>query len=288
VFSYLKLIYYLLRPRTVFLRRTSDGLGDNVLLSALLPVIRERLPDHKIVVETPWKEVFDHNPFADWVTDKHIKTTRRHIKPVYRVDKPGDRPFLEQMLSYVGPAEDAVPCIYLTDEEVRQAARDFPGRYIAVCPVSKTAFSSNRREWGLGRFQDLREKLSGHRFVQVGLKQDPLLNNTVDARGLSVRRSAAVVHNAWFFLGLEGGFMHVARAVGTRSVIIFGGYILPEISGYRENLNISSKVDCSPCYDSHASQIPCETMLCMKAIDPRMVYDRIKEEFIGPNEREQT
>lgn len=285
MFSYLRLLYYLLRPRTVFLRRTSNGLGDNLLLTALLPEIRTRMPDHRIVVETPWKELFEHNPHADWVTDKHMKTTRRHIKPVYRVGKRGDRPFLEQMLDYIGSGSAGAPRIYLTEREVQRARDAYPGRYVAVCPAGKTAFSSNRREWGLANFQELRDMLGQYRFVQIGLMRDPLLDNVSDARGLSVRESAAILHNAWFFIGLEGGFMHVARAVGTRSVIIFGGYILPEMSGYEENINISSEVDCSPCYNSHVSQAPCETMKCMKAIAPGAVHDRILRGLIGPGEK---
>lgn len=280
MFSYLKLLYYLLRPRTVFLRRTSNGLGDNLLLTAVLPELRKRMPNHKIVVETPWKDLFRDNPHADWVTDKHMKTTKRHIKPVYRVEKRGDRPFIEQMLGYVGSATVGVPHIYLTEAEIRRARTCHPGRYVAVCPTGKSVFSANRREWGLERFQELRGLLAEYRFVQVGLARDPLMDDVADARGLSIRESAAIIHNAWFFLGLEGGFMHVARSVGTRSVIIFGGYILPEVSGYRDNVNISSEVDCSPCYNSHVSRTPCDSMKCMEAITPRVVYDKIVLEFI--------
>ena len=285
MFSYLRLFYYLLRPRTVFLRRTSNGLGDNLLLTAVLPEIRKRMPRHRIVVETPWKELFANNPDADWVTDKHVKTTKRHIKPVYRVEKRGDRPFIAQMLSYIGSGNAGTPHIYLTDSEIERAAGDYPGRYIAICPTGKSVFSSNRREWGLDNFQKLRDLLSDYRFIQIGLPRDALLDNAADARGLSVRESAAIIHNAWFFLGLEGGFMHVARAVDTRSVIVFGGYILPEVSGYRENVNISSEVDCSPCYNSHVSRRPCDSMKCMKTIDPRVVYDRIRREFIEADRR---
>ncbi len=285
MFSYLRLIYYLFRPRTVFLRRTSNGLGDNLLLTALLPEMRKRMPAHKIVVETPWVELFTANPHADWVTDKHIKTTKRHTKPVYRVEKRGDRPFLEQMMSHIDSEGAVAPHIYLTEDEIQYAGDEYPGRYIVICPTGKNLFSSNRREWGLDRFQDLRDLLSEYRFIQVGLARDQLLSNVVDARGLAVRESAAIIQNAWFFLGLEGGFMHVSRAVDTRSVIIFGGYILPEVSGYPENVNISSEADCSPCYNSHVSRTPCDCMKCMKAISPGMVYDRIRLEFIESDRR---
>ena len=124
--SYLRLIYYLLRPNTIFVRRTSNGLGDNVLLSAILPRLRKDNPNHRIVVETPYPELFEHNPYADWVTDKHLKTTTRHIVPRYRVDKDTDASFLKQMTRYVGSDEVAAPQLYLTDAETESVRARFP------------------------------------------------------------------------------------------------------------------------------------------------------------------
>jgi ADP-heptose:LPS heptosyltransferase len=283
--SYLRLVYYLLRPGTIFVRRGSNGLGDSVMLSALLPFLRAGNPNRRIVIESPWKDLFRHNPHVDWATDRHLKTTKRHIRPSYRVRKRGDRPLLEQLMRCIGAGGPAVPRVYLTQDEIDAARRRYAGCYIAVCPASKKDFSANRKEWGLERFQELRDRLSEYDFVQIGVPDDPLLDNVTDARGLPVRQSAAVIQNAWFFLGLEGGLMHLAKAVGTRSVIIYGGYVRPEVSAYSENLNIHSDVECSPCYDSHMPQKPCDSMICMRAIEPGMVYDRIKEEFIDTEER---
>ena len=157
----------------------------------------------------------------------------------------------------------------------------FPEPYIAICPSGKTNFSSNRKEWGLEKFQELRSLLSDHKFVQIGLPSDPLLENVVDGRGLTIRESAALIHNSLFFLGLEGGFMHISRAVGKRAVIIFGGYIHPRTSGYKENVNLHSPVDCSPCYHSYAPHEFCDTMKCIKAITPEMVYKQINTQMFG-------
>ena len=85
MWSYLRLAYYLLRPRTIFVRCATHGLGDNLLISAVLPYLRKKHPNHKIIVETRWPELFRNNPNADWVTDRHMKTTKRHIKPKYHV-----------------------------------------------------------------------------------------------------------------------------------------------------------------------------------------------------------
>ena len=283
--SYFKLAYYLLRPRTVFLRRTSGALGDNLLLTAVLPAMRHKYPQHKIIVETPWPELFRNNPYPDWVTDRHIKTTRRHIKPVYRVSGRGMPSLIAQMTAYVEPDPGALPEVYLDSREVKWASQEYPGDYIAVCPTNPGDFCANRKEWGMANFQALRDLLREYSFVQVGLDGDPLLERAVDARGLPVRRSAAVLHNSLFFLGLVGGLMHLARAAGVRSAIIYGGYEHPEITAYEGNLSFGNDVDCSPCYDSHKMQEPCDTMKCMKGISPDSVCAEIRRELLDGLDR---
>ena len=105
MWEYVKLLYYLWRPKVIFLMRTSHGMGDNLLLTLLLPGIRSKNPKKKIVVETPWKELFEHNPYVNWVTDKHFKTTKRHIKPKYYVDTNTTISLYEQMMGYIGETE---------------------------------------------------------------------------------------------------------------------------------------------------------------------------------------
>jgi ADP-heptose:LPS heptosyltransferase len=281
--EYLRLLYYLMRPRTIFIRRVSNALGDNLLLSVLLPGIREKLPRHKIVIETPLPELFQNNPQADWVTTKHIKTTRRHIKPKYRVVTGNEAPLTAQMRAYIGLDDPFAPRLFLSSEELETIKKRFPFPYIAVCPSGKTGFSANRKEWGVENFQKLVDLFSDRRFVQIGLAKDPLLANVVDARGLAARESAAVVANAALFIGLEGGLMHLAKAVNTKAVIIYGGYVRPEISAYEENLNIYSPVYCSPCYSSETASPECPTMICMKQISPEDVHRRILEYIMPQN-----
>ncbi|MGD8628895.1 MAG: glycosyltransferase family 9 protein, partial [bacterium] len=271
---------YLLRPRTVFLRRVSNALGDNLLLTAVLPGLRRKYPDHKIVVETPWPELFRNNPHIDWVTDRHMKTTRRHIKPVYRVRGRGGPSLIAQMMAYVEGGLEGSPELYLEPQELEWARERYDGEYIAICPTNPGDFCANRKEWGTGNFQALRNLLEDYAFVQIGLASDPLLENVIDARGLPVRRSAAVLKNSLFFVGLVGGLMHLARAVGVRSAIIYGGYEHPEITEYPGNLSFYNDVDCSPCYDSQKAQQSCDTMKCMAGIDPREVHDAIRREFL--------
>jgi ADP-heptose:LPS heptosyltransferase len=275
-----KLLWYLLQPKTIFLRRTSNSLGDNLVMSSILPDLRMKYPDRKIIVETPWKELFWNNPYADWVTDKHFKTTSRHIKPKYHVDGTTTVSVFEQTARYAGKSRGAAPQIYLSEQEIADARRRFPADYITICPVGLQDFFANRKEWGIARFQRLRDLLSEYRFVQIGLPTDPLLDGVIDFRRVGVRENAAAIRNSLFFIGLEGGLMHLAKAVGKRAVIIYGGLLKPEITGYAGNLNVYNAVACSPCFHSDYRHEPCKSMECMEGIRPEAVHEMIREQFL--------
>lgn len=88
----------------------------------------------------------------------------------------------------------------------------------------------------------------GYLTVQLGMAHEPLIKGVgIDLRGrLTVRESAAVLKIALCFLGVEGGLVHMAKAVGTPSIVCFGPTPAP-FFGYEENINIS-KEDCTPCW----------------------------------------
>lgn len=286
VTEYIKLAVYLVRPDTVFVRWISHALGDNLLLSVILPEARKKFPDKKIIVETKFPELFLHNPYVDWVTDKHIKTTKKFIKPKYRIYKETKKSIYEQMLSYVSDKKKGAPQLFLTEEETAKYATD--EKYFVITPVGKMDFSANRKEWGFENFRRLAEMILAtgkYKIAQIGSPKDKLLEGAKDMRGLPVRESASVIKNSCGFIGLEGGLMHLSRAVNVKSLIIYGGFINPEISGYDENVNIANLVDCSPCFTSEQRLTYCDSMKCMKQIKPEFVFEKLKENFFGECEQ---
>ena len=277
--EYLKLIYFLLRRNTIFVRWTSHALGDNLLLSLLLPDLRDQYPEFRIIVETKFPELFLNNPYVDWVTDRHFKTTGKFIKPKYRIRKDTTTPIYRQMMSHIGIDGERHPQLFLSEEEINEGRKRFPFRYIAICPRGKMRFTANRKEWGMENFQKLVALFPDSTFIQIGNADTPLLNDVVDGRDLPVRMSAVVIYNSLFFIGLEGGLMHISRAVNKRSVIIYGGFIDPDLSRYDENLNIVNLIDCSPCFTSERKHTYCDSMKCMKQITPEAVSRKIIEHF---------
>jgi hypothetical protein len=106
------------------------------------------------------------------------------------------------------------------------------------------------KQWYPERFQMVVEVLRNEfRFVQLGSKNDPLLNEVTDLRGsTSIRESAAILHHTRVYIGTVGFLMHLARAVDCPSVIVYGGREAPWQSGYACNVNLYSAVPCAPCW----------------------------------------
>jgi ADP-heptose:LPS heptosyltransferase len=273
--NYMVLLYYLVRPKTIILRRFSRGLGDNIMLSMLVPSLRAQYPRHKIIVETPWPTLFHGNPHIDWVTDLHVKTTRRHLRPRYRVDPSTKVSIYRQLAQSIGVPWVGAPEVFLSDREIESVRHGFPESYVAICPSGKMGLTANRKEWGVDRFQRLCELLEGISIVQIGAPSDPLLKGVIDARGLEIRKTAAVLKCARIFIGLEGGLMHLSKSVGVHAAIVYGGFILPEISAHEDQLVLCYSAQCSPCFDSNKRLPLCHTMECMDAITPRHVFEAI-------------
>lgn len=279
----LKLIYFLFRKDTIFLRRSSNAMGDNLLLTGLLPELRKRNPNKKIIVESSrWTTLFFNNPYVDWTTSKHFKTTKRHFKPKYHIDRDNTTSIYNQIGKRLGFDGMFYPKLYLTREEIKNISDKFLRKLtkpvIVFCPYGKKGYSANRKEWGSDNFQRTIDLTSdNYHWIQVGLSSDNLLQNVIDARGLSIRESASLFSQADLALTLEGGLMHLAKAVDTLAVVIYGGAISPLTSGYPENHNIYNKVHCSPCFRSDKALTNCEEMICMDKITPESVIQSITD-----------
>jgi ADP-heptose:LPS heptosyltransferase len=281
----IKLLYFLLSKDTIFVRRFSNGMGDNLLLTGLLPELRKRNPNKKIVVEsTRWCSLFENNPYVDWVTHKHFKTTKRHTKPKYHIDTNTNRSLYSQLGDRFNFEGEYYPELYISQQESDKIRTRFLTEIrkpiIITCPLGKRGYSANRKEWGFDNFQKLVNMTSSeYQWLQIGVTKDKLLDNVIDARGLDIRESATLVKEADLLVSLEGGLMHIAKAVNTPAVVIYGGVINPTVSGYKENINIYNGVECSPCFRSDKALEDCSHMKCMKIITPELVNHKIKQKI---------
>ena len=249
------------RSDTLILRRLSRALGDNILLTAVAREIRRARPTLRIVVETAYPELFRHSPHVTWAVDAHWRVlTRHHFRPAYQIGPASSRTHMVDQMYAQCPfplvSPDRRPEIFLSDEERRDFERRYPAGAVVVCPVGKRTHAADRKEWGVENFQAVVDALPGWHWIQTG-SSGPLLRGVEDLRGLPVRDTAGLLSRARLFLGLEGGLMHMARAVDCPAVVVYGGAISPAVSGYPEHVVLTRQPECAPCLTANGPLTPC-------------------------------
>ena len=244
------------------------GVGDNIMMTAVAREMRRRgVGSLWLICSKPSvRELLAGNPdFTAIVPDReHIRRfAARRAKHFLRVvysgivdeedrDTPCADHFIVEMARNAGLTTGTIeirPSLALT--EAQRAGARLAERQIAIqASHFDSSFAMRNKEWPAERFQAVADRLRGEAaIVQVGDKSDPKLDGVLDLRGkTTLCETAAVLSQSLIYIGGEGGLMHMARAVDRRSVIVYGGRIRPEHSGYSCNANLVGDPPCSPCW----------------------------------------
>lgn len=134
--------------------------------------------------------------------------------------------------------------------------------------------------------------------IQLGTPGEPELPGIHERFYGTLRETAAMVKLSMFGIFIEGGLAHVAKAVGTKSIVLFGPTPV-RVFGYGENINLRGS-ECRPCWHSdggvfdwskvcHKTKQPVETSTppCMESLDPESVISAadsllVEKGFISP------
>lgn len=125
-------------------------------------------------------------------------------------------------------------------------------------------------------------RMDGHKIVLVGDKMDKLLTenwNCVNLCGeLSLIDTLAVIKLARVFVGNDSGLLHMARAVGTKAIQIYGGThpTLGFSLSKDEGIVLLKGLKCQPCDLHGRGGCRFGTYECLD-IDPQLVKDKVME-----------
>lgn len=221
------------------------GLGDEIMASGRARVLHERTGKRVCIIgrdgSPRWQEIWDGVDFLS-------KNLGEDVVPLR--DGPGCRP-------YIASAGGGVV-------KFRRSYRPVPGsvvipehflgipkrrRIIFVEPGFKGTNSADNKDWGWSNWVELSEKLhsAGFALVQVPMAGRESLLRAVPMYGQSLHELAFWVRRSRLVVTTEGGVHHMAAAVGTPAVVIWGGYTSPEFLGYPDHFNIFDEHDQSPC-----------------------------------------
>lgn len=238
----------------MWLVANGPGIGDALVLTAVARAFREQRPGSDLGVMSAHPELLWKNPDVDQAT-------------TFQAYAPRTFDFLDDMprqtehqvvamcraLRLTPPAPAAVRC-YLTpgpDETAWAAARAGGRGPVVTIHVQPGDWCPNRT-WALDRWREVARRLreeSGARVLQVGGAADPVLEG-VDGHvlGAPLRHVGALMQQARLHLGSVSGPMHLASAVGTPAVIVYGGREDPARTGYPLNTNLTADPGCAVCW----------------------------------------
>ncbi|MCK5000420.1 MAG: glycosyltransferase family 9 protein [Anaerohalosphaera sp.] len=251
---------YPLKNKKRVLIHYKGALGDTICLTACLAEFKLRNPDSSIVVHTSYPDVFVNNPYVDdiiresrWTTVNGRFGSLRKVPVVYECLKNSKKLLLhrknmadqvydiktefmyENRARYhltdtialqLGLTEKPrTPQIYLTDEERVQIDGQFDlpeGPLVAI----SVHVGWESRQWPVDRFRNVARYLNdkGYQVLQMGGSQHGAIEGMgYDLVGkTNVRQAARILELCELLVGIDNGLYHLAAAVGTPAVVMFG------------------------------------------------------------------
>jgi ADP-heptose:LPS heptosyltransferase len=178
------------------------------------------------------------------------------------------------------------------DELLRDLGPPRVGVHIGYGPRGRKKTQSERlKGWPLERFAEVARGLlaRGASLVLTGSREDAADVDFVRAalpeprvRSLagrtSVRELAAVIGKLDLFLSVDSGPAHLAAAVGTPLVVLWGPAIFEQVRPLSNGAPVEilrHPPPCAPCYDQPWMKT-CRRNVCMESITPGEVLTRIE------------
>lgn len=97
------------------------------------------------------------------------------------------------------------------------------------------------KQWPVDRYEAVAAKLlaDGHHVVQLAYGAPNRIKSASLLPTKSFRQAIALLRQAALYIGPEGGLHHGAAAVGIAGVVLFGGFIPPQVTGYDTHTNLT-------------------------------------------------
>jgi hypothetical protein len=131
--------------------------------------------------------------------------------------------------------------LFFSPAEIEFAECFDPGFVVVEPNVPWHKPQAANKDWGFSKYERVAGLLrkAGREVVQFAVGRDRLSNvRTVTTP--SFRHSLAVLRRAALVITPEGGLHHGAAATGTPAVVLFGGFIPPEATGYAMHANLTA------------------------------------------------
>ncbi|NGY05989.1 glycosyltransferase family 9 protein [Solimonas terrae] len=155
----------------------------------------------------------------------------------------------------------AVPAPLVLGEREQALAAQWARKPFVVIEPHIKGNASPSKQWPFERYVQVARALRRHCEVyQVGAPDAPPLDDLPRLATRNFREVLPYLKAAQLYIGAEGGLHHASAAMGTRAVVIYGGYVPPSVTGYDFHINLNGGVracgththSCRHCVDAMA------------------------------------
>ena len=141
--------------------------------------------------------------------------------------------------------------------------------------------SSVKKDWSKENFSILISLLlnDGYNIILIDLEKDLILDkhpNLFDIRGeISIVDVVGVLSLLDLFITVDTGNLHIAGALGVKTISIFGPTSPYIFTAYYDNfISVSVDLPCWPCHETD-----CNNQKCLNMLEPEDIFDIVKEEI---------
>lgn len=231
--------------------QSNHGIGDVLLLTPTFRVIKEAYPNCKIVVSSRHRDILTGNPYV------YVDGARGGFHPFFPDPHSGVVPVQHHIFSlWESVCNESGLKTYRPEIKPEIYIPGFVrGGNILVQVL-------HRMQWGGKKVWPYFRELSSMPGFSAIQKMDSL-------QGL-----VQVIRGAKLVVCAEGLISHIAQAVGTKAIVIYGGFLRPEWNGYADQINIVSPNCSEQCYNSN----PCSLgKVCFSSISVDYVESVVRE-----------
>jgi Glycosyltransferase family 9 (heptosyltransferase) len=253
------------------------GIGDDIMATGLARGLADKgqraaFGDGKRLIWGPFsEEAFRHNPnIARAVTDPGLVWIDYH-KGNRWYNKAGNGRWIWNYEFAPTPGE------FYFDNIEKQFAMVRTNSVLLEPNVPWHKSVAPNKDWGHEKWQALADKLIADRLLVCQTSYGKKRLERVHVVPISTFRSMAAALSGFdVVVTPEGGMHHAAAAVGTPAVVLFGGFIPPQVTGYPFHSNLTGGAtacgswrECPHC------------RAAMAAISVEEVYERTIKEISG-------
>lgn len=268
--------------RKVLHVRRGSGLGDVLMCTPALKVAKKLNPKGRIIFHTGFPELIRGLPFIDEVcpTDDFPANT---VTLTYENPLPPPNRHIAKLFgeSIGVPVRNIKPTCAMDPQTICRWQERFASLPRPIVVVNQLASTwTPNKNWPQENWEiAISLMLRFGSVVEIGTPQNSTPSesraNYVDLRGKTpIAELTAVLAIANAHVGPISGPVHLAAAVNTPSVVIYGGFEGPVCTNYPGNINLTSSPPCSPCW--LLTECP-HQRACLSSITPEQVVSAVRK-----------